>query len=67
MHDIEKSYQDSGRIPQNRPDYRDMISKSIFFESMQAAERAACTGFFLTEQWSDDQTDDGHNIDQDVH
>jgi hypothetical protein len=44
-HDIEKSYQDRGRIPQNRPDYRDMVSKSIFFESMQAATMAACTGF----------------------
>jgi len=66
-HDIEKSYQDRGRIPQNRPDYRDMVDKSIFIESMQAAWKAACTEDCLAEQRSDDQADYCHNVDQNVH
>ena len=45
-HDIENSYQSRGRIPQNSPDFSNMIGKSMLFGSVQAATMAACTGFF---------------------
>jgi hypothetical protein len=44
-HDIENIYQGRGRIPQNSPDFSDMIGKSMFCGSVQAATMAACTGF----------------------